>query len=734
MLEHQHKVRWQDLAAGTADPGKAEALRNDARLLKTLLLSALVPQEESLRALTPARLAALNHGSVRTPIPGREGGTVLTKLRQWGQEVGEIKVGEDSTNPTVAIEISGVDTGPIIANAEKYDNEGNRRKKVRETLLGLLKVSGSNDLFVSHRFLWRNTWREIDIVLDSLFDIAPERLAGRPDTWTLGIGLPLGAAPQRTAADARAQLPRLASGTQTVVWLPSMLSARALADLKTLVIIDHLLAGERFDDAARHLSMVDRQQARALLGNRQSQLKQRLHACLDVAYGIAGEPRDAVDGALSAEEHLVSLNGAFAPRVPVGANLSEALQALLTQLYDHLYPAHPHFEREIRLLDLRKVLEAMQSVIASPERRWHVADRTLRQTLQGIANPLRLANMGQDHLSLEHHWVGHFDQRASRDGGPLTVGKLRRFIDEPKPMGLPKEVQNLLILCFAAQTDRSFYRHGGQVRPMLERIDDELELKEQPLPTEADWDRARKLGESLLGLTSAAVLNAANVDRLVQQVRERSAAASAPLGRLLQQIEARLRRLASDPDAANRVVTLRAARALVAELAVAETPQAAVQALARAPICTSEGAMQAALAKAESLDTFLQAYEWDLIESIGSLSDVREGPAQAILERTRTALAADEQVQPLEAALKQERASAARLLADTGGGRASPPTSPEAQPRPQPPGQTVIAEGEASDLGGRAALEAVEALRRQLAAEPGARLSLSWRLTRGKHP
>jgi hypothetical protein len=42
-----------------------------------------------------------------------------------------------------------------------------------------------------------------------------------------------------------------------------MLSERALRDLGTLVIIDHLMVGERFDDAARHLSMVDREQARA---------------------------------------------------------------------------------------------------------------------------------------------------------------------------------------------------------------------------------------------------------------------------------------------------------------------------------------------------------------------------------------------------------------------------------------------------------------------------------------
>lgn len=51
------------------------------RLLKTLLLSALVPEVESLKALTGPRLAALNHGTFRSPIQGREGADILRKCR-----------------------------------------------------------------------------------------------------------------------------------------------------------------------------------------------------------------------------------------------------------------------------------------------------------------------------------------------------------------------------------------------------------------------------------------------------------------------------------------------------------------------------------------------------------------------------------------------------------------------------------------------------------------------------
>jgi hypothetical protein len=59
MLERTHGVTWDDLRNNVADPVRARNFRNDARILKTLLLAALVPEVESLKALTAQRLAAL---------------------------------------------------------------------------------------------------------------------------------------------------------------------------------------------------------------------------------------------------------------------------------------------------------------------------------------------------------------------------------------------------------------------------------------------------------------------------------------------------------------------------------------------------------------------------------------------------------------------------------------------------------------------------------------------------
>src|SRR5262249_43185601 len=91
-LEKQHG-RQEDLEKLAFDDPKRAAFRNDDRLVKTLLLSALVANVESLRGLTADRLAALNHGTIKTPIPGREGQEVLRRCRAWvAAGVGEILI------------------------------------------------------------------------------------------------------------------------------------------------------------------------------------------------------------------------------------------------------------------------------------------------------------------------------------------------------------------------------------------------------------------------------------------------------------------------------------------------------------------------------------------------------------------------------------------------------------------------------------------------------------------
>jgi hypothetical protein len=196
-----------------------------------LLLAALVPEVEALKALTPARLAALNHGSIRTPIAGREGQEVLRRLRSWAAQVGEIKLSDDA-NPTVSLQLTGVDTESIIEQARNIDNAGNRQRKVREILFHELGVTDSDELsgarvrVAGHGSLLRDSTRMCASSLTT-----PE--AARRRHVAIAIDYPFDV-DGKTPNDDLARLQDFtATGVQcrTLVWLPAFLSRESLKDL-----------------------------------------------------------------------------------------------------------------------------------------------------------------------------------------------------------------------------------------------------------------------------------------------------------------------------------------------------------------------------------------------------------------------------------------------------------------------------------------------------------------------
>ena len=63
--EAEHGVNYAELLEQPAGGAKRKAFNNDLRLLKTLLLAALVPEVECFKQLTAQKLAALNHGTIK---------------------------------------------------------------------------------------------------------------------------------------------------------------------------------------------------------------------------------------------------------------------------------------------------------------------------------------------------------------------------------------------------------------------------------------------------------------------------------------------------------------------------------------------------------------------------------------------------------------------------------------------------------------------------------------------
>ena len=745
VLEQEHSLTWQDLQSGRVEPRVAQLFANDARLLKTLLLAALVPEVPALRALTARRLATLNHGSVVTPVPGTEGGIVLGKLRRWASLVGEIRVG-DGLDPVVSLQITGVDIEPILANAAHFDNDGTRRTRLQRLLFEGLGFPQDTSLlggqgFVQHDHTWRGTKRPVDLYVEVVSELGADRLRGRADAPVLVLGMPFdprGRPPADQLAHAQAFGEDSAAGG--VVWQPSFLSDRSMGDLGTLVRIDELLKGDRLADNARGLSISDREQARGVLQSRQSALHQRLKICLDAAYGIRGDTDGCLGTSLPAEGHLLALD-TFVPRLPVGASMQQAVAALLDQLFDYRFPAHPLFEQPVQVATVRKVLEQVQEAAGVAGQRLFV-DAATRRVLALIAVPLKLATVTQTHLVLDAHWADHFSRmKAQADlagpGGPMTVRQLREWIDLPRPMGLTAELKNLVILAFAAQADRSLVRNGVPAAGTVDRIEDSVELQEQALPDQATWDAAGRRAGELFGVVASELRKGATMARLAGELRTKAAEARPRLTRLSAALSARMTQFGVDPSAP-RMVTLRSAQTLAASLSAATDDLGVVTGLAVASLQTSEAAVGRCLGSAEALLTAIETATWDIIESAAFLTDDRRLAAEGLHARLAEALHEDEHVQPLGVVLTEVQRRAAALLAQHRQPEPRPEPPPYAPPPPAPPSpspspspdEVVYAEGDLPALDAVAAGTLLEELRGKLSSVPGARMAIRWRLTR----
>ena len=112
---------------------------------------------------------------------------------------------------------------------------------------------------------------------------------------------------------------------------------------------------------------------------------------------------------------------------------------LVSQALDHEFPAAPQFEAEVKSSNLKKVFEVVSQAARATDGRVPV-DKVLRPLVRSIANPLKLGEMGLDatHFVLGQHWKNHFTKKVAETGAAIEVRQLRKWIDEPKPMGLPE--------------------------------------------------------------------------------------------------------------------------------------------------------------------------------------------------------------------------------------------------------------------------------------------------------
>lgn len=732
VLEQQHG-RVEELEKLAVDDPKRVAFRNDDRLVKTLLLAALVPEVESLRGLNAERLAALNHGTIKSPIPGRESQIVVERCRKWAASVGELRIGEGA-NPTIGLQLTGVDTDGIIEQARKEDNQGNRIRCVKEMLFDELGIASSTELVVMHDFLWKHTRRSCEVLsgnIRTLLDVSLEN--GNVD-WKLVIDWPFdegGHGPRDDLSKLQTFRDNHAGGAKTLCWVPAFFSDGAMKDLGMLVVLRHILSGERFRQYAEHLSPTDKQAAKSLLDNQKSVLHNRVKSHLEAAYGLREAEGESVDPTrdLELNERFVSLWPGFTPQPPVAADLAKALENFLSQALEHEFPAAPAFETEVKVSTLRKVYEDVRRAAQAQDGR-ELIEQNRRLLLRHIANPLMLGDMGYDatHFVLGQYWKNHFTKKAHETGGAITVGQLRNWIDDPRPMGLPREAQNLVILIFAEQTSRSFLLHGGPCEPTLTDMRDECELREQRLPEVADWERAIERAGRIFGVTVSPLCNATNVQSLSSQVRQQAESRHEACQAYAQLLQERLGTLGVSGAAPDRIKSASDTLLLINGIKNAG-PDDVVDVLSRAQVSTTEQALGDCWARAAELRGVLEGANWEILDAIGHLTDERKRKADRVIEDVKQALQCDEHVAALAPALTSAQSQATRLLTAPS---PTPPT-PEPEPLPEPvpppppkPGRVVVKQASKEHMGLGDAKGVLKDLERDLKQGQVIKVNMSW--------
>ena len=359
----------------------------------------------------------------------------------------------------------------------------------------------------------------------------------------------------------------------------------------------------------------------------------------------------------------------------------------------------------------------MLAALRDPEGR-KATDRDVRKQIRPLLEPLRLAHVTEQHTVPVRDWLDHFDRKEHEHGGPVTVGKLRAWMDEPRRMGLPRDLQDLVILIYAAQSNRSFRDAFGPADPAIGKMRDEWKLEPQELPSQEVWDIARERASALFGKPASQLCSATNLDKLAADVLKEADVRRAQIHQLLDA----LRRVV--PAGADRMKTASACIRLLDKLDSKLKPIDVVKRIHAAEIATSPTAMERAMAHASAVVTAIEHANWALFEGLKSV------PAGAhILARLTEGLVNDEHVFHLADRIRECSGDAARLLLE----RAPSP------PPPPPPVETVTPLPPETRRSGKRTVSKVKKqsvplaetlgeLRRVADAHPNAEIDIEWEI------
>jgi hypothetical protein len=654
------RLRSDSLSIGCANCPQTKC-RNDNRIAKTLLLAALAPNTPAFRNLTASRLVQLNHGTLKSPFPGAEANLAAQRVRSWAAENDKVRViGEE--DPSVRVELEGVDLRPIIQAAGHYDTPGMRRTKLRELLFAALELEGTQASIEDYKVLWRNTDRRGTLHFGNVREMDESLLrAGEQDEFRFIFDYPFDD-PGRSPQEDEQRITRFLESspdTATIVWLPSFLAEPVQRDLADLVVLDRILEGDNWKGHLANLRPDDQTRAREGLQSRARQKRERLRRALDAAYGLQRAEAGTLDPTRMVSQNFYVLKSGSKIRSLAAADLKRGMLMAIEQLLDDVYPRHPRFDDKVTRGKLDKELEMLARLIEADGQRLPLTKNEQRGL--DFADKLGLVQVRDGQATLNTATYDDLDRqlRAQNIDTP-EVSRLKRLFDPEQVKGLTPEVEDFVVVAYALVRGRELSHGGEPLRSVsLGRLEKDAELLQPKLPEEAAWHAAVARAGALFGIGVGKARTPKNLRALSEKV---SAGVKVALEHRADQIahllEARRPLVAGEPNPP-RFRTARAVRGLLDDLNGADALRQ-VAVLAALQAASSESAMQRHMLSARSVAELL-ANDVHFV-SFPALQGNPEPNAETTLRELSDALRADELQVALVAAVNDLSIRAQQLL------------------------------------------------------------------------
>ncbi|MFE6507644.1 DUF6079 family protein [Nocardioides sp. NPDC057767] len=606
---------------------RTHQFRRDDRIAKTLLIAAIAPGATSLKDMTASKLAALNFGSVVSMLPGQEAAQVVTKVKEWSGEFGEITVGHQTGDPVISLQLSGIDLDSVLVHVQMEDNAPNRRRLIRELLveqIGAVRTGAiGSEYSLTH--VWRGQKRDVDVIFGNIRDrqTMPESALQAIDgRWRLIIDYPFDEADHRPTDDVE-RLRQLREGgldTDSVAWLANFISAARLEDIGKLVTLDYLLTGNRFDQYSGSLPVAEREPARRQLTNQRDSLREQVLASLRQAYGIDAAPEDQMGALVPDGRVFIALARDYDPLKPSAPNFQGAVTGVLGRALDARYPKHPKIDRdgdELRRGEITAVLDLARRAMAAGSR-IEGLDRPTANKVRRVVDAFGVGKLSETTYVLQPQFFRwHDDFTKAAVSGDVTVRELRASIAD---FGFTTDVADLLVLAWAAMTDRELKRYGGRLpEPGIGTLVPEVTLHEPMLPTAEEWTQARERAKALFGVGASEFhLSSASLERLSAAIGNETKDRAADVDALVRRLDEHAAPLGLS-DVSPRLASARRARDLVSSLNQASSGIDRIRVLAEFDLPSELPALATCIASAGEVQAAIAGANWQLIDQLSSL-------------------------------------------------------------------------------------------------------------------